>query len=208
MATLCLGDSEDGVVIHCDARCAHTTCGVVGSRCRLAYCEPCLEAAFAGDHRDRHGNLRESWRCPLCRIAPKKVIVVGAGGGGGAGVDWEWWRHAVEEDPNYVLGETLPLLRDGWRSKLQERTYRRYGKKELAEAEAAAAGPSVDDSSEEGDGEADGRTAPGRADNRGRGATGREDDVPLPAPGDLKKLGDYYCYNPVEVRTDAGRIPG
>lgn len=131
----------------------------------------------------------------------------------------------MKEDPNTVLGETLPLLRDGWRSNLQARTYRQYGKKELAEmelrdrraalteAEEAAAGSSefdafIDDSSEEEDGDADGRTAAGRADNHGQGAAGREDYAPLPPPGDLQKLGDYYRYNPVEVRTDASRIPG
>ena len=34
---------------------------------RLAYCEPCLDKVFAGDHRDGAGNFREVWRCPMCR---------------------------------------------------------------------------------------------------------------------------------------------
>jgi hypothetical protein len=50
-----------------------------------------IEAAFAGDHKDRHGNLREKWRCPLCRDVPN------SGGGGGS------QTAAVGASPSHLL---------------------------------------------------------------------------------------------------------
>ena len=115
-------------------------------------------------------------------------------------------------------GETLSLLREGWRAKLRTREYVRYSKQEMvaeelrerraalaaerARAGSSAAGSSAFDtyvSDDEEEDDVNGDFGPA-FDELPAGAAA--DDTLLPAPGALQRVGDYYRYNPIEVGTN------
>ena len=168
------GDSNEDGVVHCDEKCGHVTCGEAGTRCRLEFCEKCLASVFMSDHRDRHNDLRGRWRCPLCRVVPRNAD---------AGVE-EWAHHRngcpAEVRSDETLGETAPLLREGWKAKLKLRVY------ELVN--------DVDEGGEDGD------------ENAGVSAPADDDaatNADLPDPGTSTKLGNtkFMVYNPVDGET-------